>query len=205
MSARPEADEANYLERRTVRTVDARSMRTSRLFDALPPYLGGKRRLAPLILADLAAELPPAEWPRASFCSSCVTAGDAKSAASNRTSRGSPHAVQRYGTASALCSMRHNARRRQAAAALIFAITGAASSGECSRPSQPVPERPSRGRGRHAAGRGPGGSAQPRPGRPIRARRSPRPRPAAAVPPALARRGAYWLVGHHRRSRRGPP
>ncbi len=68
MSARPEADEANYLERRTVRTVDARSMRTSRLFDALPPYLGGKRRLAPLILADLAAELPAAEWPRASFC-----------------------------------------------------------------------------------------------------------------------------------------
>ena len=60
MSPRPEADEANYLERRTVRTVDARSMRTSRLFDALPPYLGGKRRLVPLILADLAAELPPA-------------------------------------------------------------------------------------------------------------------------------------------------
>ena len=49
-------------------TVDARPMRTSRLFDALPPYLGGKRRLVPLILADLAAELPPAEWPRASFC-----------------------------------------------------------------------------------------------------------------------------------------
>ena len=68
MSARPEADEANYLERRTVRTVDARSMRTSRLFDALPPYLGGKRRLVPLILADLAAELPPAEWPGVSFC-----------------------------------------------------------------------------------------------------------------------------------------
>ena len=68
MSARPEADEANYLERRTVRTVDARPMRTSRLFDALPPYLGGKRRLVPLILADLAAELPPAEWPGASFC-----------------------------------------------------------------------------------------------------------------------------------------
>ena len=68
MSARPEADEANYLERRTVRTVDARSMRTSRLFDALPPYLGGKRRLVPLILADLAAELPAAEWPGASFC-----------------------------------------------------------------------------------------------------------------------------------------
>ena len=43
-------------------------MRTSRLFDALPPYLGGKRRLAPLILADLAAELPAAEWPGASFC-----------------------------------------------------------------------------------------------------------------------------------------
>ena len=43
-------------------------MRTSRLFDALPPYLGGKRRLAPLILADLAAELPPVEWPGASFC-----------------------------------------------------------------------------------------------------------------------------------------
>ena len=64
MSAtRPEADEANYLERRTVRTVDARPMRTSRLFDALPPYLGGKRRLVPLILADLAAELPAAEWP----------------------------------------------------------------------------------------------------------------------------------------------
>ena len=62
------ADEANYPERRTVRTVDARPMRTSRLFDALPPYLGGKRRLAPLILADLAAELPPAEWPGASFC-----------------------------------------------------------------------------------------------------------------------------------------
>ena len=38
------------------------------LFDALPPYLGGKRRLAPLILADLAAELPAAEWPGASFC-----------------------------------------------------------------------------------------------------------------------------------------
>ena len=68
MSARPEADEANYLERRTVRTVDARSMRTSPLFDALPPYLGGKRRLVPLILADLAAELPSAEWPGASFC-----------------------------------------------------------------------------------------------------------------------------------------
>ena len=68
MSARPEADEANYLERRTVRTVDARPMRTSRLFDALPPYPGGKRRLVPLILADLAAELPPAEWPGASFC-----------------------------------------------------------------------------------------------------------------------------------------
>ena len=34
MSARPEADEANHPERRTV---DARSMRTSRLFDALPP------------------------------------------------------------------------------------------------------------------------------------------------------------------------
>lgn len=43
-------------------------MRTSRLFDALPPYLGGKRRLVPLILADLAAELPAAEWPGASFC-----------------------------------------------------------------------------------------------------------------------------------------
>ena len=43
-------------------------MRASRLFDALPPYLGGKRRLVPLILADLAAELSPAEWPRASFC-----------------------------------------------------------------------------------------------------------------------------------------
>ena len=43
-------------------------MRTSRLFDALPAYLGGKRRLVPLILADLAAELPRAEWPRASFC-----------------------------------------------------------------------------------------------------------------------------------------
>ena len=28
----------------------------------------GKRRLVPLILADLAAELPAAEWPRASFC-----------------------------------------------------------------------------------------------------------------------------------------
>ena len=38
------------------------------LFDALPAYLGGKRRLAPLILADLAAELPPAEWPGTSFC-----------------------------------------------------------------------------------------------------------------------------------------
>ena len=48
--------------------MSARPMRTSRLFDALPPYLGGKRRLAPLILADLAAELPPAEWPGASFC-----------------------------------------------------------------------------------------------------------------------------------------
>ena len=47
MSARPGADEANCLERRTVRTVDARSMRTSRLFDALPPYLGGKRRRVP--------------------------------------------------------------------------------------------------------------------------------------------------------------
>ena len=68
MSARPEADEANYPERRTVRTVDARPMRTSRLFDALPPYPGGKRRLVPLILADLAAELPAAEWPGASFC-----------------------------------------------------------------------------------------------------------------------------------------
>ena len=68
MSARPEADEANCLERRTVRTVDARPMRTSRLFDALPPYLGGKRRLVPLILADLAAELPAAEWPGTSFC-----------------------------------------------------------------------------------------------------------------------------------------
>ncbi len=43
-------------------------MRTSRLFDALPPYPGGKRRLVPLILADLAAELPAAEWPGASFC-----------------------------------------------------------------------------------------------------------------------------------------
>ena len=43
-------------------------MRTSRLFDALPPYLGGKRRLAPLIMADLAAELPAAEWPGTSFC-----------------------------------------------------------------------------------------------------------------------------------------
>ena len=42
MSARPEADEANYLERRTVRTVDARPMRTSRLFDALPPSWEGK-------------------------------------------------------------------------------------------------------------------------------------------------------------------
>ena len=41
MSARPEADEASRLERRTVRTIDARSMRTSPLFDALPPYLGG--------------------------------------------------------------------------------------------------------------------------------------------------------------------
>ena len=51
-----------------MRTVDARPMRTSRLFDTLPPYLGGKRRLAPLILADLAAELPPAEWPGAFFC-----------------------------------------------------------------------------------------------------------------------------------------
>ena len=68
MSARPEADEASRLERRTVRTVDARPMRTSPLFDALPAYLGGKRRLVPLILADLAAELPAAEWPRASFC-----------------------------------------------------------------------------------------------------------------------------------------
>ena len=48
--------------------MSARPMRTSRLFDALPPYLGGKRRLVPLILADLAAELPAAEWPGASFC-----------------------------------------------------------------------------------------------------------------------------------------
>ena len=36
--------------------------------DALPPYLGGKRRLVPLILADLGAELPAAEWPGTSFC-----------------------------------------------------------------------------------------------------------------------------------------
>ncbi len=42
MSARPEADEANYLERRTVRTVDARPMRTPRRFDALPPSWDGK-------------------------------------------------------------------------------------------------------------------------------------------------------------------
>ena len=32
------------------------------------PTSAGKRRLVPLILADLAAELPPAEWPGASFC-----------------------------------------------------------------------------------------------------------------------------------------
>ena len=43
MSARPEADEANYLERRTVRTVDARPMRTSRLFDARKSPLKGAR------------------------------------------------------------------------------------------------------------------------------------------------------------------
>ena len=34
MSARPEADEANYLERRTVRTVDAGSVRTQGTDDA---------------------------------------------------------------------------------------------------------------------------------------------------------------------------
>ena len=69
MSARPEADEANCLERRTART------RTPRLFDALPAYLGGKRRLVPLILADLAAELPPAEWPGPPSATRCAGAG----------------------------------------------------------------------------------------------------------------------------------
>ena len=101
MSARPEADEAISLGRRTVRTVDARPMRTSRLFDALPPYLGGKRRLAPLILADLAAELPPAEWPRASFCDPMGGGGGRQGArvrglrqrprAPRRDRRGCPH------------------------------------------------------------------------------------------------------------------
>ena len=34
-----------------------------RFFDALPPYLGGKRRLCPLILALVAEQVPRAEWP----------------------------------------------------------------------------------------------------------------------------------------------
>ena len=36
-------------------------------YDALPPYLGGKRRLAPLICALLAAIRPRASWPQLPF------------------------------------------------------------------------------------------------------------------------------------------
>ena len=73
-----------------MRTVDARPMRTSRLFDALPPYLGGKRRLVPLILADLAAELPAAEWPGASFCDPMCGGGAVAVAPRRRGSRSTP-------------------------------------------------------------------------------------------------------------------
>lgn len=34
----------------------------NRIFDALPAYLGGKRRLAPLILASVARVLPRERW-----------------------------------------------------------------------------------------------------------------------------------------------
>ena len=65
-------------------------MRTSRLFDALPPYLGGKRRLVPLILADLGAELPAAEWPGASFATRCAGAGRWRWRPRRRGSRSTP-------------------------------------------------------------------------------------------------------------------
>lgn len=41
--------------------------RTPAVFQALPPYLGGKRRLAPIIFAMLAEIVPPARWPGLGF------------------------------------------------------------------------------------------------------------------------------------------
>lgn len=42
-------------------------LRAPSFYQALPAYLGGKRRLAPLIFAQLAEVLPRAEWPGSTF------------------------------------------------------------------------------------------------------------------------------------------
>ena len=39
----------------------------NRVFNGLPPYLGGKRRLVPIIFASLATVVPPAVWPSLKF------------------------------------------------------------------------------------------------------------------------------------------
>ena len=45
----------------------SRSRYVLSLLRSCPPYLGGKRRLAPLILATIAEILPPARWQRSRF------------------------------------------------------------------------------------------------------------------------------------------
>ena len=45
------------------------------LFDALPAYLGGKRRLVPKIFGALATVVPPEEWPGQSFLDPFLGAG----------------------------------------------------------------------------------------------------------------------------------
>ena len=44
-------------------SVTSRSHREPRFFGALPPYLGGKRRLCPLIFSLIAEQLPRRQWP----------------------------------------------------------------------------------------------------------------------------------------------
>ena len=44
-------------------------------YGALPPYLGGKRRLAPLIFALLAETRPRASWPGLAFLDPCCGGG----------------------------------------------------------------------------------------------------------------------------------
>ena len=45
----------------------SRSHRDPRFFRALPPYLGGKRRLSPLIFSLLCEQLPRSAWSSSSF------------------------------------------------------------------------------------------------------------------------------------------